>query len=178
MSTVDLMLLGLLMEKPMNAYEMKKVMEFRNVKTWVKISIPSVYKNLLTLCKKGYLDSKVVKEGEMPEKTIYSINEKGKDYFFKLMENYSEEPGMVYIDFMAFTGNIHNIEPQNGYLLVKNLQKALALKQEHIKFNIDSKKEFIPQHAVLMMELYARMYNLFSDWCAELCDELKEKNNL
>jgi DNA-binding PadR family transcriptional regulator len=88
MSTVDLMLLGALMEKPMNAYEMKKTMEFRNIRTWVKLSTPSIYKNLLSLKKKGYLDSKTVKESEMPEKTIYSINEKGRLYFIKLLHHF------------------------------------------------------------------------------------------
>lgn len=177
MSTIDLVILGVLLEKPMNAYEMKKVMEFRNIKSWVKISNPSIYKNLLSLSKRGYLDSKVVKEGEMPEKTIYSINEKGRDYFIKLMEKYAEEPGMVYIDFTVFIANLHNIDPQKGYLLIKKLQLSLGAKLEAIQWNIDEKKEFLPQHVYLMMELYERMYKLFNDWCEEFSQAFNSTHN-
>ena len=91
MSTVDLMLLGVLTKKPMNAYEMKKEMEIRNIQYWIKISSPSIYKNLVKLYKQGYIDGKTVRDGEMPEKTIYSINEKGREYFMhvRIMSDHS-----------------------------------------------------------------------------------------
>lgn len=178
MSTVDLMLLGALIEKPMNAYEMKKNMEFRNIKAWVKISSPSVYKNLVVLNKKGYLDGETVKEGEMPEKTIYSINEKGRNYFMRLMEKYSEEPGMIYIDFMAFVANLHNVEPAKGLELIKELQTSLSEKRSYIASNIEARKEFIPYYAISILELYDKMYSLFNDWSEELLQEFTNESGL
>jgi DNA-binding PadR family transcriptional regulator len=178
MSTIDLMLLGALMEKPMNAYEMKKNMEFRNIKSWVKISSPSIYKNLVALKKKGYLEGETVREGEMPEKTIYSINEKGKSYFFSLMQRYSRDPGTIYIDFMAFVANLHIVEPLKGIELIKELQTSLSEKIGYIRSNIESRKEFIPYHAISILELYNKMYSLFYDWSEELLNEYKEKNGL
>lgn len=178
MSTVDLMLLGALMEKPMNAYEMKKNMEFRNIQSWVKISSPSIYKNLITLSKNGYLDSEIVKEGEMPEKTIYSINEKGRTYFMDMMEKYSQEPGRIYIDFAAFVANIHNVEPAVGLEMIKKLQSQLAEGGKAIKSNIDTKKESVPFHAFAILELYDKMYSLFSDWTENLAKDFAEKNGL
>jgi DNA-binding PadR family transcriptional regulator len=178
MSTVDLMLLGALMEKSMNAYEMKKNMESRNIKSWVKISSPSIYKNLLTLNRKGFLDSETVKEGEMPEKTIYSINEKGRDYFMNMMEKYSKEPGMIYIDFVAFVANLHKVEPDRGLELINNLQNKLSEEREYIKSNVEAKKEFVPFYAISILELYDKMYSLFFDWSKEIAQDYAEKNNL
>lgn len=178
MSTIDLMLLGALMEKPMNAYEMKKNMEARNIKAWVKISSPSIYKNLITLNKKGYLDNEVVKEGEMPEKTIYRINEKGRNYFVKMMEKYSEEPGMIYIDFVAFAANLHNVSPDMGLAMINNLRNNLFEARKVIKSNIDAKKEFVPFYAISILELYDKMYSMFYEWFEEIADDFTEKNSL
>jgi hypothetical protein len=157
---------------------MKKDMEYRNIKGWVKISSPSIYKNLVTLEKKGCLDGEIVKEGEMPEKTIYCINEKGRKYFFSLMEKYSEKPETIYIDLMAFVANLHNVEPHKGIELIKRLQTSLSEKISYIKSNIEARKEFIPYHAISILELYYKMYSLFYDWSEELLHEYKEKNGL
>lgn len=178
MSTVDLMLLGVLMNKSMNAYEMKKTMEARNIQSWVKISTPSIYKNLIALSNKGYLDSEVVKEGEMPEKTIYSINEKGRTYFMNMMENYSQHPGMIYIDFAAFVSNINNVEPAVALEMIKKLQSKLSEGREAIEFNMNTKKEAVPFHAFAILELYDKMYTLFCDWTENLAKEFAEKNGL
>ena len=178
MSTVDLMLLGALMKKSMNAYEMKKNMESRNIQSWVKISSPSIYKNLVALKRKGYLDGEIVKEGEMPEKTIYSINEKGRSYFMRMMEKYSEEPGMIYIDFIAFVANLHNVEPDKGLKMIENLRNKLSEEREYIQSNIEAKKEFVPFYAFSILELYDKMYSLFFDWSEEIAREFAERNGL
>lgn len=73
MSIINLMLLGFLMEKPMNAYEIKKEVENRNLTWWIKGSSPSIYRNINNLSAKGYINGKVVRDGEMPEKTVYTI---------------------------------------------------------------------------------------------------------
>ena len=175
MSTVDLMLLGALMEKPMNAYEMKKNMEARNIKAWVKISSPSIYKNLVALNRKGYLDDEVVKEGEMPEKTIYSINEKGRNYFLSIMDKYSKEPEKIYIDFVAFVANLCNVEPAMGLQMIQNLRSNLSKEREYIQYNIEAKKEFVPFYAFSILELYDKMYSLFYEWSEEIVHEFAEK---
>lgn len=175
MSTVDLMLLGALMEKPMNAYEMKKNMEARNIKAWVKISSPSIYKNLVALNRKGYLDDEIVKEGEMPEKTIYSINEKGRNYFLSMMDKYSNEPERIYIDFVAFVANLRNVDPKMGLEMIQNLRSNLSKEREYIQFNIEAKKEFVPFCAISILELYDKMYSLFSEWAGEIADDFAQK---
>lgn len=176
MSTVDLMLLGALMDKSMNAYEMKKDMEARNIRSWVKISSPSIYKNLVILSRKGYLDDKMVKEGEMPEKTVYSINEKGRDYFLQMMEGYAEEPGKIYIDFAAFVANLHHVEPDIGFEMIKNLMSKLEEERERIRANMEEKKEAAAYYAISILELYDKMYALFCEWSQEIAHELAAKN--
>ena len=42
MSAIDLVVLGILKNKPMGAYDIQKVVEYHNISKWVKISTPSI----------------------------------------------------------------------------------------------------------------------------------------
>ena len=72
------MLLGLIDKKPVNAYEIIKILEFMNVKWWYNIADSTVYATLRTLDKKGYIVGVSEKNGNMPFRTVYSISDKGK----------------------------------------------------------------------------------------------------
>ena len=54
MSSIDLVILGIVLEKPQSAYDIQKDIEYHNFSRWTKISIPSVYKKVLQLKEKGY----------------------------------------------------------------------------------------------------------------------------
>lgn len=175
MSTIDLMLLGVLVQKPMNAYEVKKEMENRSIQNWIKISSPSIYKNFLKLYKEGYIDGKVVREGEMPEKTIYSINDKGRKYFRRLMQQYSENPGKVYLDFCAFIANLQSTDAETGLKMIDQLRKSLAVKRDSVKdqFTAEHKDSF---YATAIIELYSQMYELFCNWIEKFRKGYMEKS--
>lgn len=44
MATIDLIVLGILKQEPLSAYDIQKLVEYRNISRWVKISTPSIYK--------------------------------------------------------------------------------------------------------------------------------------
>lgn len=75
------MLLGLIYEKPLNAYEIIKRLNYMNVKWWFNIADSTVYSTLKTLEKKKYISGVTEKIGNMPDRTVYSLSEKGKDAF-------------------------------------------------------------------------------------------------
>ena len=55
MATIDLIVLGMLKKEPMSAYDIQKLVEYRNISKWVKISTPSIYKKAIQLEEKGLL---------------------------------------------------------------------------------------------------------------------------
>lgn len=67
MATIDLIVLGMLKKEPLSAYDLQKLVEYRNISKWVKISTPSIYKKVIQLEEKGYISSHIEKEGKMPE---------------------------------------------------------------------------------------------------------------
>lgn len=49
MATIDLIVLGMLKKESLSAYDIQKLVEYRNISKWVKISTPSIYKKVLQL---------------------------------------------------------------------------------------------------------------------------------
>ena len=65
----------------MGAYDIQKLVEYRNISKWVKISTPSIYKKAIQLEEKGFIKGEIVKEGKMPEKAVYSLTDEGEKEF-------------------------------------------------------------------------------------------------
>ena len=47
MSSIDLVILGIVLEKPQSAYEIQKDVEYHHLSRWTKISVPSIYLSLI-----------------------------------------------------------------------------------------------------------------------------------
>ena len=66
MATIDLIVLGMLKKEELSAYDIQKLVEYRNISKWVKISTPSIYKKVIQLEQKGLISSRTEKEGNSP----------------------------------------------------------------------------------------------------------------
>lgn len=78
LSHISTLILGIIAEKPVNPYEIKKLLEKIEIRKWMPMSAASIYLTVRELNKKGYCEGRPSREGNMPEKTIYSATEKGK----------------------------------------------------------------------------------------------------
>ena len=57
MSSIDLVILGIVLEKPQSAYDIQKDVEYHHFPRWTKISVPSIYRKVLQLqCISEYSD--------------------------------------------------------------------------------------------------------------------------
>ncbi len=74
-------LLGLIYEKPLNAYEIIKRLNYMNVKWWFNIADSTVYSTLKALEKKEFITGATEKVGNMPDRTVYSLSDRGKCAF-------------------------------------------------------------------------------------------------
>jgi DNA-binding PadR family transcriptional regulator len=173
MSAIDLMLLGQLIKDSKSAYEIMKELESANIREWVKIGSPTIYQNLIKLHKKGYLDAKTAKTGEMPEKTIYTINDKGLNLFHELMQKYSQEVNNVYFDFCAFIANLDKIDRKKGLQMIVNLQEQFNDRKIHLNEEA-SKRSYLPFHALSLINLYEKLFSLLCDWAEDLRNEYQK----
>lgn len=79
LSKSAVLLLGIIHKKPLNAYEITKLLAYMNIKWWFNVADSTVYTTLKNLEKKGLIKGTTEHEGNMPDKTIYSLTENGKD---------------------------------------------------------------------------------------------------
>ena len=92
MSSIDLVILGIVLEKPQSAYDIQKDVDYHHFSRWTKISVPSIYRKVIQLNEKGYLNSDIVKGDKFADKAVYSITDKGRSYFEQLMDTYADIP--------------------------------------------------------------------------------------
>ncbi len=169
LSSIDLIILGYLKYGEKSAYEMVKEFESWNMHYWLKISNPSIYKNIIKLSENGYLDSRIVKESEMPEKTIYSINEKGCLYFHELMKYSSNHMGNFYFDFSAFIVNIGLLPEDERNSRLQDFKKQFSERKTMVALSHEEKAKLDkPEGARILMGLYRELYELLDKWSDEV----------
>ena len=144
MATIDLIVLGILKKKSMSAYEIQKLVEYRNISKWVKISTPSIYKKTLQLEKKGFIKGTIVKEGKMPEKAVYSLTDAGEQEFEKLMLEIATKPIHIFLDFNAVIVNLDSLPLEKQRLCIRNIEENIKELKSYLEQNI-REKENIPE---------------------------------
>jgi len=78
LSNIAITLLALVSEKPMGAYDMVGILEKTNFERWLPVSPSSIYTMVKTLEKRSLIIGMQVKQGNMPEKTVFSITKIGE----------------------------------------------------------------------------------------------------
>lgn len=172
LSSINLIILGYLQNKEKSAYEMVKEFDKWNLTKWLKISNPSIYKNIIKLCNSGYLNSRTVKEGEMPEKTLYSMNEKGNSYFNELMEESSKNIGNIYFEFNAFLVNIENLPKEKRKEYLENFKNKAKERRAIVEpiYNYTKQHNEKCGSEILVLDLYNEFYNILEKWSEKVFD--------
>lgn len=140
MATIDLIVLGILKKEPMSAYDIQKLVEYRNISKWVKISTPSIYKKAIQLEEKGLIRSEIVKEGKMPEKAIYSLTEAGEAEFERLMFEIAAKPINIFLDFNAVIVNLESLPPEKQKSCIAEIGENVSVLKSYLEDNIREKE--------------------------------------
>ncbi|EQA44095.1 transcriptional regulator, PadR family [Leptospira broomii serovar Hurstbridge str. 5399] len=174
MSTIDLIILGILIKRPMNAYEIVQYVENDQVDRMIKISVPAIYKSCKRLFQAGYLIGKTEKEGENPEKVIYSINAAGKKYFYELIRNFSSKVQPFYIDFNAVILNLDRLDREEGLATLLTLKKQIfAWKKWILEHEKDMKSAPFPVKSIIKQ--YRMTFSALFDWIEQTIREFKKE---
>lgn len=92
----SLVLLGLLMAQSQHGYQINEFIE-NNLSMITNMKKPTAYATLDKLSKQGFIEVSTEREGNRPPRKVYSINPKGKDYFYELLhENLSSGEAVQY----------------------------------------------------------------------------------
>ncbi len=172
MSSIDLFLLGFLNKKSSSAYDLAKFIKDNHLHQMIKISTPSVYKNLVRLKERGFLSSLSTQSGNMSQKAVYSITKKGIKYFHSLMIRQSKKDFSIHFDFNSFIINLDQMNEKEIKKLLDNFKKVL-LEKKRIYENYKTKFNSIPLGGKSIIKQLCGVNNLLIKWVNQEADNNK-----
>lgn len=174
MSSIDLVILGMVIEKPQSAYELQKDVEYHHLSRWTKISVPSVYRRVIELSKNGYLKSDVVKGDRFADKAIYSITDSGKMYFEELMASHAMQSVPLLFDFNVVITNLNKVSETDALKLISKLKSSI---KTSAKTNENYATEYadIPLVGRTIFDQQRRLYNSLLEWLDDFKAQFKKE---
>lgn len=163
MSTIDLVILGIVAEKPQSAYDIQKDIEYHHLSRWTKISIPSIYRKVLQLSEKGYLRSDIVKGDRFADKAVYSITDEGKDYFNSLMQYYATQIVPLLFDFNVVIANLNKLNKDAALDLISKLKESITV-------SVGTNEEYLTEYSNIplvgktIIEQQGLLYKTLLEW--------------
>jgi DNA-binding PadR family transcriptional regulator len=169
-STIDLILLGLIKNQRMSAYDLSKM---TGIFELVKISVPAIYKNVRRLKANGYLKSSAIKNGNMPEKKIYSITKQGEKRFQELLSVYSAGAINFYFDFNIPLLFVNSVDKKLGEEIIISLQSQLQTKQKYLAEQLEIYKN-MPFPIINLGKQHLELNKMLLDWINEFRSDYKK----
>jgi DNA-binding PadR family transcriptional regulator len=128
---IDLLLLGLLLDRPMHGYELFQQIQAERIDAWFNVSMAGVYYSLGKLRDQGLVAESRQRGGRSPRRSIYRLTEEGRAAFFSAMESQALSRERFYLDYDIVI-----------YLLNRlPLQRAIPLLEQHQAFLIEQAQD-------------------------------------
>lgn len=135
MNRYDLVLLGLILEKERSGYDIITEISSRELDRWANLSTSTVYNRLTTLEKNECILGRAEREGNRPERMVYTITEKGRDVLrkevLKHLTGFNDDPRTLGFAFLYGAENkelIRTLEAHERRLVqeIERLEKMIA----------------------------------------------------
>lgn len=177
MATIDLIVLGMLKNESLSAYDIQKLVEYRNISRWVKISTPSIYKKVIQLEEKGFIESNIVKAGKMPEKAVYSLTGAGEKQFEKLMMEISSKPLRIFLDFNAVIVNLTELAPEKREICLGQIGESVKTLKAYLEENMKIKENIpdIPETGKAVLRQQMILVQAIETWLDSLKGSFEEQ---
>ena len=124
-SVIDLILLGLVIRKPLSAYDLAHLLDQHNLSEMVRISKPAIYSKIRKLLERGYLEGRITKTRRRPEKRVCYPTERGQARFQELMTHFAAQPVKYHFDFNALIISVAQLPRETGEPLLEQLRSGL-----------------------------------------------------
>lgn len=174
MATIDLIVLGMLKRESLSAYDIQKLVEYRNISKWVKISTPSIYKKVIQLEEKGLISSRTEKEGKMPEKAVYSLTDAGQREFDRLMLEISCKPINIFLDFNAVIVNLESMPKEQQKECLDNIEQSINVLSRYLQENLALKESApdVPATGMAVLRQQILLVQAIEEWIKDLKGDL------
>ncbi|MGW4476197.1 PadR family transcriptional regulator [Nonomuraea sp. NPDC004354] len=172
MNTTRVLILGTLLDEPMNGYQVRRRLETMGADQWANVAFGSIYHGLGKMADEGLLD--IVESGK-GGKTVYAITEAGRFEFHRLLMLLWYEIRPIIDPFqvaMTFMDRLDRPLLKDALRVRSDeLSRAVAMMQRAL----GSKQAFgAPRHVDENLRLNIGMVNAQLDWVREAIQKVEE----
>lgn len=147
LSKSSTLLLGIIAESPINPYEITKLTDYLSGGNWLSPAPSSIYATIKTLQDKGYITGENVKAGNMPEKTVYTITEAGKEQLLPAIEGFLGDLECDYAKFNISIILICHLAKDRALQILQDKVIKLDQKTKAVQAKLDKLSTTLPPTA-------------------------------
>jgi DNA-binding PadR family transcriptional regulator len=170
-----LAVLTCLYERPMHPYEISQTLRMRATDQSVRLNFGSLYSVVAGLERRRLIRAvKTVREGRRPERTIYSITERGTTEMNEWLADLLTVPVKEYLQFEAGLALIAALPPEEVVELLRRRCEALELHLDQADAFLTSvHKRGLPRLFVLEAEYQLALQKAELEWIRLLIADLE-----
>lgn len=118
-------LLGLIAHKPVNPYDIVSRFAYNRYNAILQIPDSTIYSNIRTMCKKGYITYTLTQEGGMPAKKMYTITDAGLEELRSTLKTYLSEYSADWTGFTTALLLMHHFTKEELLHFLNQRKKVL-----------------------------------------------------
>ena len=164
MSSLDLIILGALKEKPQYAGEIQGNLKKRKIHKMIHFNLGTIYKKAVELEKDGYIKGKNVQREKGSDLRVYSITKEGERYFEEIVQLRSKKPLLnIYVDINDLILTFEFVEQEKRILYFRRIREEISKEKDKLYLNRDF-NSYIDE---LLYKQQEKLLNALEEWLKE-----------
>ena len=171
LTRIDLLLLGLLLDRPMHGYELFQQIQGEGIDAWMNVSMAGVYYSLGKLREQALVAESRQRGSRSTRKSIYRLTEEGRAAFFEAIEvqAVSREPAYLGYDLVIYL--LNKVPLQRAISLLEQHQAFLAGQAQEVQATLAAEQADPLQQAILDHKL--RYLEMEQTWLADVVRDIQ-----
>jgi DNA-binding PadR family transcriptional regulator len=137
---IDLLLLGLLLDRPMHGYELYQQIQAEGIDDWFNVSMAGVYYSLGKLREQDLVAESRQQGARSARKSTYRLTEEGRAAFFSAMESQALSHEPIYLDYDLIIYLLNRLPLLRAISLLEQHQAFLAEQAQQVQDTLDAER--------------------------------------
>ena len=165
---IDLLLLGLLLDRPMHGYELYRQIQAEGIDTWFNISMAGVYYSVSKLHDRGLVAELRQSGGRSTRKSIFRLTEEGRSAFFAAMETQAVSREKVQFDYDVVIYLLNKLPLQRATSLLEQRQAFLTDRAKQVRAALAEERDDGSSPKLAILDHKQRYLEMEQGWLADV----------
>jgi DNA-binding PadR family transcriptional regulator len=176
MTKTDILLLGLLLDRPMHGYELYQQIQAEGIDNWFVVSAAGVYYSLRKLRDQGLVvESRQRKRGSS-RKSIFRLTEKGRSAFLSAMETELASREKAYLDYDLAIYLLNRLPLERALPRLEERQAFLAEQAQEVQEIMSAERNNSSEPLKLaILDHKLRYLAMEQEWLAGVVETIRQE---